>query len=434
VKNRKPREIACAILDRADERGVHLDTLLAEALPGLEPVDRGLCQEIVCGVTRRRAVLDWVIARQTKGRRQQAAVINLLRVGLYQLLWLQRVPDHAVVYEAVELARDRGLASQSGFVNALLRTCAREREVLRREIEALGKTDPVLAGSHPPWLAKRWTGRWGAASCQQLMDWNNRPAETFARVNTLQVDAGKLLDRWRMKENVEYDFLRMDWIAENLIFRLRSHPPITELRSFREGWFYVQDPSTLLAVSMLEPRPNERILDLCAAPGGKATLIAQLLANQAQVVARDNSPARLAMVRENCDRLGTTCVTIELAKSPDPVAAPATRFDRVLVDAPCSNTGVLRRRVDARWRLQPPDLPRLAKVQLQLLREGVDWLRPDGILVYSTCSLEPEENQEVVRNFLADHPKFALEQEREILPFQDGVDGAYVARLRRAAP
>jgi 16S rRNA (cytosine967-C5)-methyltransferase len=286
-----------------------------------------------------------------------------------------------------------------------------------------------LAGSHPAWLAQRWTRRWGSEACCQLLDWNNRPPETFARVNTLKTDPGRLLDRWRLKENVEYDFIRRDWIQESLVFKLKAPPPLTSLRSFREGWFYVQDPSTLLSVSILDPHRNERILDLCAAPGGKATCIAQIVGNEALVIARDNSPTRLALVRENCDRLGASCVTPELCRPDGSTSDSSLRFDRVLIDAPCSNTGVLRRRVEARWRLRLEDLSLSARTQGQLLIQGASLLQPGGVLVYSTCSLEPEENQQVIRKFLADHPRFVLEQERELFPFRDHVDGAYVARL-----
>ena len=262
------------------------------------------------------------------------------------------------------------------------------------------------------------------------MVWNNTPPKTFARINALKTDASKLLPQWR-EENVEYDFVLHDWVGEDLVFELKSHPPLRQLGSFQQGLFYVQDPSTLLAVRELDPQPAETVLDLCAAPGGKLTFMAQLLKNQGSVIAHDLTPERLGLVEENCARLGVTCVQTVLPSTLDP--RPSPLHDRVLVDAPCSNTGVMRRRVDLRWRLRPEELGRLLVMQLKLMRQAAALLKPGGTLVYSTCSLEPEENGEVVSEFLAAHRDFQLERERELLPFVDQVDGAYVARLVRRA-
>jgi 16S rRNA (cytosine967-C5)-methyltransferase len=208
------------------------------------------------------------------------------------------------------------------------------------------------------------------------------------------------------------------------------HPAFSQLASFQDGWFYVQDPSTLLASQELDPQPGENVLDLCAAPGGKTTLLAQRMQNCGCILAQDIHPDRLQLVRDNCARLGVTNVESRLVSDSD-AATARHKFDRVLVDAPCSNTGVMRRRVDLRWRLRPEEIQRLSADQLELLRRAAGQLKPGGTLVYSTCSLEPEENQAVVEKFLAEHCEFRLDRERTLLPFVDGVDGAYVARLIR---
>jgi 16S rRNA (cytosine967-C5)-methyltransferase len=258
------------------------------------------------------------------------------------------------------------------------------------------------------------------------MEFNNLPARAFARVNTLVTEPGKLIAAWR-DEGVEYDFGRWDWIPENLVFELRSHPPIATLPSFRKGWFYIQDPSTVLAPRLLDPHPGDRILDLCAAPGGKTTLLAQMLENDAQLVAVEPAPARRERLTENCNRLNADCTVVaSLAE------APLREFDRILVDAPCSNTGVIRRRLDLRWRLRVEEIHRLCRAQLDLLGQAAPLLRPGGTLVYSTCSLEPEENRGVVDAFLATQPGFRLVQERELFPPEDKADGAYAALLRTA--
>jgi 16S rRNA (cytosine967-C5)-methyltransferase len=267
-----------------------------------------------------------------------------------------------------------------------------------------------------------------------LMEWNNAPPPTCARVNTLKTDPGALLARWR-EENVEYDFIQRDWLEENLVFELKSAPPLSRLASFQEGGFYVQDPSTLLAVTVMDPRPGEQILDLCAAPGGKLAYAAQRMRNEGRLVAYDSKPARRELIRQNCARLGVQIAAIAEAVEPSGArlagaALPMIhRFDRVLVDAPCSNTGVMRRRVDLRWRLRAADIGQLAESQVGLVRQAAGLVKPGGVLVYSTCSLEPEENEAVIQRFLQEHSGWRLDSERLLLPFVDATDGAYVARL-----
>ncbi len=224
------------------------------------------------------------------------------------------------------------------------------------------------------------------------------------------------------------DFVRRDWLEENLVFELKSHPPFESLPSFQQGLFYVQDPSTLLAVHQLDPRPGQSVLDLCAAPGGKLTLIAQRMRNEGLIAGHDLSAERLKLVQENCLRLGVTCVQTALPATLE----PGSRFDRVLVDAPCSNTGVMGRRVELRWRIRVEEIQRLRNAQLKLLEIAAARLKPGGAIVYSTCSLEPEENQGVIAEFSGRHPEFGVESERELLPFSDSVDGAYAAKLERA--
>lgn len=389
--------------------------------------DRRFCQELVYGVVRWQATLDWLIDRKTSGREQKPMLRNLLRLGLYQIFWLDRVPDHAAVHEMVELARHFGFGPQSGFVNAVLRGYLRETAATEALLEELKGTQPHLGFSHPQWLVERWTRRWGPEKTAALMQWNNSPPGTFAGVNTLKTDPGKLIEQWRA-EGVEYDFVRRDWLEENSVFELKSHPALNRLASFRDGGFYIQDPGTLLAVRELDPQPGERILDFCAAPGGKLTYIAQWMRNEGRLVAHDSSAERTRWIQENCARLGVT--NVEIAR-PGIVDVPAETLDRILVDAPCSNSGVMRRRVDLRWRINAAEVDWLHEVQLGLLVKVAPLVKPGGLLVYSTCSLEPEENDTVVEEFLRQETRFKLERQRTLLPFADGVDGTYVARLSK---
>ncbi len=432
MTHQKPREIAVrALIEHANGRE-YIEDIVAAALgrSPARPEDRGLILELSYGAVRWQRTLDWLIARKTQARTQKPALTTLLRLGLYQLFWLDRIPDHAAVHESVELAKQFGCGPQSGFVNAVLRGYLREKESTKKLLADLITQHPALGLSHPDWLYDRWKTRHGADEASRLMEWNNTPPRTFVRVNTLRTDAAKLVERWRQQENVDFDFFQRDWTGENLVFQLKSHPPLTQLGSFNDGWFYAQDPSTLLAVTQLDPKPGESVLDLCAAPGGKTGFMAQLMNNEGTILAQDTGADRLALIRENCARLGVSCARTEMASQETSHVRKET-FDRVLIDAPCSNTGVMRRRVDLRWRIRPEEIDRLRAAQLRLLAAGADQLKSGGTLIYSTCSLEPEENGEVVRKFIAANLQFSLESERELSPVRDGVDGAYVARLVR---
>jgi 16S rRNA (cytosine967-C5)-methyltransferase len=427
VNDQNPRQIAARVLGQRRANGIFVEELLERALADAQfsPADRRLCQEIIYGIVRWQATLDWLIARKTNEREQKSALQNLLRLGLYQIFWLDRIPDHAAVHETVELVKQSGFGPQAGFVNAVLRGYLREAHETKKLLAELKISNPAIGHSHPQWLIEKWQKRFGAKKTSQLLEWNNTPPKTFARVNRLKIDAGKLVEKWR-EENVEHDFVRREQLEENLVFELKSHPPLNSLSSFHDGWFYIQDPSTLLAACKLGAQPGELILDLCAAPGGKTTFVAQLMNNEGKIVACDNSEERLKLVQENCARLGVTCVKLILSSTLKP--QPST-FNRILVDAPCSNTGVMRRRVDLRWRISPEEILRLQRAQLDLLKLAATKLKPGGILVYSTCSLEPEENSEVVKEFLSRHADFKLESEHEVLPFAENVDGAFAARL-----
>ena len=424
----KPREIACRVLLEREAGQDYVENLLEAAITRsrLSPADRGLLQELVYGVVRQQAALDWLIARKTSGRTQKPDLQILLRLALYQIFWLSRIPDHAAVNETVDLAKRRGFSSQAGFVNAVLRGFLREREQTERLLQELKVADPALGYSHPKWLVDRWEKRLGRERLVPFLQWNNSPPATFARVNTLRTDADRLREQWA-REKVDAKLVPADWAGSALLFELQSFPPLTTLKSFTDGWFYVQDPSTLLAVSELDAQPGETILDYCSAPGGKTTALAQRMKNQGTVVAHDMTADRLRLVEENCTRLGVTCVKTVLPSTLDSELS----FDRILIDAPCSNTGVMRRRVDLRWRIRETELTRLRTTQLQLLRDAIPRLKPGGALVYSTCSLEPEENSEVVREFLSSHPAMHLQRERSLTPWENNVDGAYVARFVR---
>lgn len=425
-----PRQIAVNILRRHSDRIRFLEPLVDSevAAAQLEPSDRSLVQELAYGAVRWQSTLDWLIARKAKQPTQKNTLQIILRISLYQIFWLDRIPDHAVVNEAVELAREFGFSGQSGFVNALLRDYIRERDETTRLLEELKTNEPALGYSHPDWLCERWRKHWDTDKMRRLLEWNNTPAPIHARRNSLRATAQQLAETWEA-EGVTFTPKEFDWTDPDLVYEVRFPRTLQELESFQKGYFYVQDPSTLLAVNELSPQPKEAILDFCAAPGGKTTYIAQRMGNDGYIMAQDLDIHRRNAIKENCLRLGVTIVNISRATTAInfDLSQP---FDKILVDAPCSNTGVMRRRVDLRWRITLEELQRLRQEQLEIMDRACHQLRRGGTLVYSTCSLEPEENSDLVRDFLKEHPEFELKHERELLPFQDKVDGAYVARLR----
>lgn len=372
----------------------------------LSSADRGLLQAILFGVLRNRRVLDhWIgILRQGK---IDSETRDVLRVGLCQLLILG-IPEHAAVNETVE----SGKASVRGLVNAVLRRAITSRKRLLDEIPDL----PLpVAHSHPDWLFNCWKAAYGKREAIALMEWNNQPAQTFYRVNPLAPAVSELPGK--PLENAPG------------FYQLDGSPPTALLAS---GSIYIQDPATRHSVELLDPQPGERILDACAAPGGKAFLIAAALGSAENLVCTDSNEKRLPRLQENLERLhaGKAAISVHDWTKPAPAEWHGA-FDGILLDVPCSNTGVIRRRVDVRWRLQAPDIERIAVTQRKILENALPCLKPGGRLVYSTCSIEREENLGVVEAFLADHPELQLVSTREALPFRDHTDGAFAARIER---
>lgn len=375
----------------------------------LSSADRGLLQAILFGVLRHRRLLDQWIIDLRKGK-LDPETRDVLRVGLCQILILG-LPDHAAVHETVESAK----ANVRGLINAVLRRATGTRTKLLED--AADFPLPILH-SHPDWLYNRWRKHFGKEEAVSMMEWNNSPAEIFFRTNPLAP-----------KEAFEPDALPGEPLANaEGFYRLTGSLPKQLIAA---GALYIQDPGTRHSVELLQPKAGERILDACAAPGGKAFLIAATAGSAKDLVCTDSNEKRLPRLRDNLIRLhaGDAEVLQHDWSKPAPEEWHGS-FDGILLDVPCSNTGVIRRRVDVRWRLQQPDIARIAETQRKILENALPCLKKGGRLVYSTCSIEPEENQAQVAAFLADHPELTLETEVTALPFRDGTDGAYAARLR----
>lgn len=401
------RAAAAHVLERVERDAAFADVALEAELARrrLDPRDAALATELVYGVLRWQRYLDWVLAPHS--RRPLDSLDTRVRVALrlaaYQIAFLERVPHFAAVSDAVALARGRPGAAE--FTNAVLRAFTR-RGVREREPPLPPDAVDVLAirCSFPTWLAARWVGRHGAAEAEALMRaLNERPALAL-RANTLRTDRDALASRLAREDGVATR--RARWAPEGLVAERAGTPG--GWRAFIEGDCVVQDEASMLVARLVDPAPGETVADVCAAPGTKTTHLAQLMGNRGRILALDPQPGRLARVREAAHRLGITIV--ETLDGSAEAQAPQWRAacDAVLVDAPCSNLGVLRRNPEVKWRRRPEEIGAAAMRQVAILDAAAAMVRPGGRLVYATCSLEPEENDEVARDFLAHHPGFAV--------------------------
>lgn len=449
-----PREIAFEILSAWHGQGargrVQLDARLAAA--GLTPGERALATELTHGPIRRRATLDALVGLHSKRplRQIEPDLLTLLHLGAYQLVLLSGAPAYAVVDETVELAKRRGRSDAAGFVNAVLRALGRTvtTETVRQpgpaavpltdgryrrlqgDVFADPASDPAgyfaAAFSFPPWLVKRWRQRFGFDELVEHGFWFNTPAPMTLRVNTLHTTRDEMLAALKTAGIDAESGMHADSI------RLAATLPVATLPGFDAGWFTVQDESAIAAAARLAPSPGERVLDLCAAPGGKTAHLAALMQNSGTIVASDVSRERLVLIEQNCRRLGVSIVETRLVGR-ELADLPVGPFDAVLVDVPCSNTGVLGKRPEARWRLQPSDISELARLQGRLLKAALSRARAGGRVLYSTCSIEPEENEQVVAQVVGEQPAWKLIDERQHRPGHLA-DGGYQALLRRSEP
>lgn len=374
----------------------------------LSPPDRGLAQELLYGTIRNLYLLDELIDRFRRGSIKPLTQ-NLLRIGLYQL-FKTNIAEHAAVNETVDLARKH----ERSLINAILRSAQRQKPALLAEIETWPLEDRY---SHPEFLLRRWGKQYDEATVEALCRWNNEPPGVYARINPLTPHTEALE---RVRAETQPSLIGDDYPD---FFRVTGAPDPDWIR---DGLIYIQDPSTALACRLLDPQPGETILDACAAPGGKTAFLAALMNNQGRIIAADNSAPRLEQLRENLDRLAVTNTEVKQAdwNAADPGSLELPAFDAILLDVPCSNTGVMRRRVDVRWRIQERDLARQAANQSALLKAVVPLLKPGGRLVYSTCSIDRAENEEVIEASGLDIGKTVSS-----LPWRDGYDGAFAAVL-----
>jgi 16S rRNA (cytosine967-C5)-methyltransferase len=438
------RQLALNVLLEV-QRGAYADVALHRGLAQtqLSPQDRAFTTELVYGTVRRQRALDALIDQlgNRPADKQPPLLRLILQLGLYQLRYLGSVPASAAVNTSVDLAKQNGLSRLSGVVNGILRQYGRATEAgedpLRVPDDAVASL--AIRHSYPDWIVELWCNQLGIAEAEQLCQWFNQTPTIDLRVNRHLTTVPEVQKAFQAA-GIEANSIE----GAPFALRLNQHEGVlTQLPGYGEGWWSVQDASAQLVGQLLAPQPGETVLDVCAAPGGKATQLAEMMDDEGVVWACDRTASRLKKVTRNCQRLQLSGVRTRLGDSTD-LSQFHHQADRVLVDAPCSGLGTLHRHADARWRQTPESVATLAELQTQLLGEAARCVKPGGVLVYATCTLHPTENEDVIKQFMETHPAWKLQTpEPEFIPQLDispsgwvkvwphrhNMDGFFMARL-----
>ena len=435
------RELAMQVLQKVHVEGAYANVVLVETLREvqLSERDRRFLTELVYGVTKAGASLDYMIGRYVADlRKAQPAIRELLRLGFYQIFCMDRVPPSAACNTAVELAKKHGRRGAESFVNGVLRAALREPERAAfpdgRDARSL-----ALRTWHPQWMVERWIRTYGYERTEELCRCNNTSAPLSMRVNTLRTNRDALMAQLTA---AGAQVRASAWVPDGIV--LDAHGALDELAALREGLAQVQDESSMLVAHILGAEPGMTVIDACAAPGGKTTHIAQRMENRGRILAFDIYEEKIRRIERNAKRLGISIIEAHLSDACEIGAVYAGQADRVLVDAPCSGLGVLRRKPDARWKKSARDAKTLPSLQHAILESAAQTVKKGGVLVYSTCTMEECENAAVVNAFLETYTDFALEETGRFLPVQktaermvqimpeaDGPDGFFIARMRR---
>lgn len=435
------RGLALSLLVEIETKRAFTNLALASLPSELAGRDRALVTELVAGTTRRRRTLDHALDQllQKPIANLSPPIRNNLTMGAYQILYLSRIPARAAVDEAVKLARKHGQEGMARLTNAVLRKLASSGlEGVRWPEDPAERL--AVEESYPDWLIARWVADHGLAGAAELARAQNQPPPLCLRANRLKIGRDELVAKLG-EAGIE---AQPSPVAPEGV-RIPSGA-IASLPGFEAGWWYVQGEGAMLAARAVDPRPGQIVADIGAAPGGKATHLAELMGDQGKILALDPHPGRLALVEANSRRLGLTSIVPVLQDARQPLGTPV---DRALVDAPCSGLGTLYRKADLRWRARPEEVAELARLQREILEAVAPAIAPGGALVYATCTIGRQENEDVVRGFLSGHPEFELadlssalpgswaEQARagmiQLLPHRHGTEGFFIARLARSA-
>jgi len=420
------RESAVRIVNAVFSDGAYTNIILSKVLKQYEFVDieRKFLTELVYGTVKSCGTLDWYLSNFVNQSLSKLETLILadLRVAMYQLLFVERVPEASVVDEAVKLAKKLANPGAAGMVNGVLRNFLRKKNDIvlpKNEVDHL-----AILWWHPKEYIKKWLKHYGYDGTEKLCRFNNNPAPLCLRVNTLQTNRDALMNKlFRLGVTANKSDKCEDGIVCDKV------PSLKVIFSNCPREFYIQDESSMLVAKMFAPKPGQKILDLCAAPGGKTTHLAQLMQNKGEILACDIYSHKLALIEMNAKILGINIIKTKLQDGEIFVDDFNNGFDGVLVDAPCSGLGVLRRRAEARWIKKRENLKTFPLLQRKILNNAERYVKKGGTLVYSTCTIEESENHYMIKNFLDEHPNFLLEEERQILPQNDGMDGFYMSKM-----
>lgn len=438
------RQLAFTVLREID-KGAFADVAMERSIGkfALSAVDKRLATELTYGVVRRQRTLDALIDQLGKRRsdQQPADLRRVLHIGFYQLRYLDHIPNHAVVDTTVRLAKQQRLGKLSGVVNGMLRQYIRLQETGKDPLQLSADQAPGVFYSYPDWIIQAWEQLLPSDEVASLCNWFNQAPKLDLRINRLRttVDqvATALADHGlkAVTQGNSPDALRI----------LGSTGNVRQLPGYSEGWWMVQDSSAQLVSYLVDPQPGETIIDACAAPGGKTAHLAEMIGDKGRVLACDRTSSRLNKIRQNAKRLQLTSIETVMGDSREHSAFKGIA-DRVLLDVPCSGLGTLHRHADARWRQTPESIVGLTTLQRELLDAAVAWVKPNGVMVYSTCTLHPDENQNLIQSFLSDHPDWQIQsptKESPVAPFvteqgwatvwphKQNMDGFFMVKLRR---
>lgn len=446
-----PRALALEILDRINSQDTYPDILLDRIFkrePHLTRLDRAFITELVYGVLRWQGRIDWIIGQfsKFKPKRINPFLLNILRLGTYQSLFLTKVPDSAAVNESVKLAKLSQSSQTVSFVNGVLRAIVRGKDNIvfpHAEMSPLRYISVFY--SHPQWMVKKWLHEIGEDGTISLCEANNQIPPFTIRTNILKISRDDLMEN--LSKDISSVFTTK--FSPDGLFLKHIPLPVTEMEAYKNGWFYVQDEASQLIARILNPEPHERILDACSGLGGKTTHLAQLMEDRGEIWAWDNNTLKLSILEQTISRLGIRAVKV---KTRD-VLAPFKKsgeetYHRILIDAPCTGLGTIRRNPDIKWKKGPEDCIRLQSLQVRILKNLAPLLKENAVMVYSTCTIAKEENEEVIESFLRDFPNFVVEDILPVLgdtckdlispsgffktyPHRHNMDGFFAARLRK---
>lgn len=442
------REAAILIIQKVVRENAYSNIALKKGLEqsALSRVDKALVTEIVNGTLKNLIKIDWIASQFIKisQNKLDKHIQDIIRTGIYQIMYLDRIPDSAVCNEGANLARKYGNEGAVKFVNGVLRNISRSKENIKFPDK---EKEPVkylsVYYSHPEWIVKKWLEDYGFEFTEQLLTSNNEVPHFTIRANRLKTDR-EALKMILEQEGIECS----EGLYNPEALYIKGTSSIEEKQSFKDGLYQIQDESSMLIGHVLDPKAGELIIDLCSAPGGKTTHAAELMDNKGIIIARDVHKHKLDLIQQSCHRLGIDIVKTQLFNAKDLDETLVEKADRVLLDAPCSGLGVMRRKPDLRWKKNPDNFVELAKLQLQILETSAKYVKPQGVLVYSTCTMNRSENIDVVEGFLKANQDFYMEDLTdyipknlksqtkskgyvEIFPNIHGIDGFFIARLRR---